>query len=274
MAVALGLLERVQHAGVEALRRCGVGAQRAGERVGGREADAVDLGRGVRVGAQQLDRLRPERPLDPRRRRSRDAVLGEEQPQRAAPAQRSHERTAAPIREGPIPGTSRSRARGSRSTTSSTSGPCCSSSQAAPLGPTCLTEDEEVQQRRVARRARPADALDLEAPAVLGVPAPGALDLEQLALVDVVERPGQRDLVAVVGQRGDDREPALGGRPAHAITSACRLRADGSAGAPASSRAVASRRGTGTTWRAVECEADGGRERRIPLRLPWTSAPS
>jgi hypothetical protein len=47
MAVALGLAQRVAQPGVQAARSVGRRAQRGSKRVGGREADAVELGEPV-----------------------------------------------------------------------------------------------------------------------------------------------------------------------------------------------------------------------------------
>ena len=64
MAVAVGLrlAQRVDDPGVQPRGVVGRQPQRAGERVGGRESDAVDVGGGVRIGAQSLDRAGAERP--------------------------------------------------------------------------------------------------------------------------------------------------------------------------------------------------------------------
>ncbi len=215
VAVLAGLLERVQHPGVEALRRLRVGSQRARQRVRRREPDALDLRGGVRVLAQHVDGLRAERALDARGGGTRDAVLGEEQPQRAAPADllpRAHRR-ADPRRADP-----RDLAQaGPRLAVDQLehAGPVTIEQPLGTAGPDVLDAGEHVQQRRVARRAQAPRLLDLEPPAVLGVAAPGAVRFERLALVDVVERAGQGDLVALVGERRDDGEAALRSAPAH-----------------------------------------------------------
>ena len=88
MPVGLGLAERVQQPGVEATGVVGGGAEAVGERVGGGEADPVDLGDRPRVDAQPLDRARAERAGDPPGGRRRHAVLVEEEPHGALGALR------------------------------------------------------------------------------------------------------------------------------------------------------------------------------------------
>ena len=142
VAVALGLVQCVTQPCVEPPRRVRRRPQRLRERVRRGEADPVELGQAVGIGAQRLDGARPVRAVDPRRHRGRHAVLLEEQAhgaQRALVLPRAHGRPDPRMR--PMPGTSLSARSGSRSTTARTpSGPWRSSSQAAPRGPTCLTE--------------------------------------------------------------------------------------------------------------------------------------
>ena len=230
--------QRVHDAGVQALRGARVGPERPREAVGGREADAVDLGRRVGVLAQQLDRLGPEGALDPRRRRGLDAVLGEEEPQRAAAAQllpgaRRPGRSAT----GPMPGTSRSAARGSRSTISRTSRAVASSAATPPPRARRAGPDESRFSSAASLDGpRLRTRVDLEAPAVLGVAAPrrrcASSSSPSWTWSSV---PGERDVVALVGERRRRRRtrpraPASARRrPRRAAQ-----RAAGSAGRPAS----------------------------------------
>jgi hypothetical protein len=140
VAVGLRELEGVDHPGVEPARGVGRRAERPRERVGRRPADPVELRERVRVLLQELDRARAEVPVDPRGGGRGDAVLLEEQADRAQLAWASQERTAARSFARPMPGTSPSRCSGSASIAASTSGPWRSKSQAAPRLPTCLTE--------------------------------------------------------------------------------------------------------------------------------------
>ena len=93
----------------------------------------------------------------------------------------SHDATAAPIFAGPMPGTSRRRPSGSRSTTASTSGPWRSSSHARAADPDVLDRAEVGEQRLLADGRADAHALGVELPAVAGVAAPGARDVDGLA---------------------------------------------------------------------------------------------
>ena len=76
-----------------------------------------------------------------------------------------------------------------------------------------LDRCEVADERLLRGRRGGAHPLDEELPAVLGVLAPAPAGLEALALVDMGERPGERDLLAVVGHRGQHGEVLA--RPAH-----------------------------------------------------------
>ena len=80
VAVVLGQRERVHDARIQPPRMVGRHSQRLGQRVRGREADALELGQRVRVGLQLLDRARAERPIHARGDRGRHAVRVQEQP--------------------------------------------------------------------------------------------------------------------------------------------------------------------------------------------------
>ena len=81
--VALRLVERVHDAGGEPVGRVERRVERARERVGGREADPVELADRVRLALQPRDRARAEVARDPARRGGVDAVRVEEQAQLA-----------------------------------------------------------------------------------------------------------------------------------------------------------------------------------------------
>ncbi len=83
MAVGLGERERVQDAGGEPVGRVQGRVERTRERVGGREADAVELADRVGLALQPGDRARAEVAGDPRRGGRVDAVRVEEEAQLA-----------------------------------------------------------------------------------------------------------------------------------------------------------------------------------------------
>ena len=85
MAVAVGLrlVERVQHAGRQPVGGVERGVERARERVGGGEADPVELADRVGLALQAGDRAGAEVARDPARRRGVDAVRVEKQAQLA-----------------------------------------------------------------------------------------------------------------------------------------------------------------------------------------------
>ena len=128
----------------------------------------------------------------------------------------SHERTAAPIRARPMPGTSRSARSGSRSMAASTfSGPWRSSSHCRSARPDVLDRPQVGEQRRLAGGLLDAGALGHEAPAVARMALPAALHGDRLALVDVVERADEDDLLALLADPGQHSEGAVGRPPAH-----------------------------------------------------------
>ena len=95
VAVALGLDQRVAQAGIQPSGRVGRRPERLGKRVGGREADAVELGQPVGVRAQRLDGAGAVGAVDARGDRGGHAVLLEEEPhgaQRALVLPRAHRR--------------------------------------------------------------------------------------------------------------------------------------------------------------------------------------
>ena len=184
--------------------RVGRQAERARQRVGRREADPVDLAwRRTGPRAARRSRSGPSACSTARGRGGGHAVRVEEQPhargaRACAPRTRGR---GADARRPDARDLARAARAGRASTTSSTPAPWRSSRNTAPDGPTCLTDAEHGQQRRVGDAARRTPhALDRELPAVLGVLAPRPADLERLALVHVGERAGQRDLLAVVGR--------------------------------------------------------------------------
>ena len=69
-------------------------------------------------------------------------------------------------------------------------------------------------ERRDARRLLQPDPVGRELAPVARVLAPGALDQDGLARLDVRERPGDRDLVALVGDAGEHGEVLAVGPPA------------------------------------------------------------
>ena len=128
----------------------------------------------------------------------------------------SHERTAAPIRAGPMPGTSRRARSGSRSIGGQDVLRAVALEQ--PLRPArtdVLDRAQVGEQRRLAGGLLDAGALGHEAPAVARMALPAALDGDRLALVDVVERADEHDLLALLADPGQHREGAVGRPPAH-----------------------------------------------------------
>ena len=215
MAVGLGLAERVQQPGVEAPGVVGRRAQAARERVGGGEADAVDLGHRPRVRPQPLDRAGAERARDPPGRRGRDAVLVEEEAHRPLGALRLPRRDRGPQAHRADAG----------HLAQAPAGVVVELGQHA-LGPVALDEPRRAAradvldpgqmrlERRDARRLLQPDPVRHELAPVARVLAPGALDEDGLARLDVRERPGDGDLVALVGDAGEHGEVLAVGPPA------------------------------------------------------------
>ena len=191
--------------------------ERAGERVGGREADPVELADRVRLALQPRDRAGAEVPRDAPGRRGVDAVGVEEQPQLAQLAL-----VAPGLHGGADPALADP---GDRA--EDRLGVAVDRRQH-------LAGAEALDEPRRAERADVLDALQVRAdgviadglqnphavglklPAVLGVALPGAADDDRLALADVAERADEDRVVAVVADGVDDREVAVGQAPAHA----------------------------------------------------------
>jgi hypothetical protein len=203
-------VQDVQQPGVDAPRRVGRRAERLRERVGGGEADPLDLGHRVGVDAQRLDRRRPERAVDPRRGGGRDAVALEEhphRPQRALLLPRAHRR---PDPRAPDPGHLAQRPAGvAVDRGEHLLGAVALEQPRRTANADVLDRGQVGQQRGLALGLAHAHPLDGELRPVLGMPAPRAPDVDRLAGVDVGERAGQHDLVALVADAVQHGEVAL-----------------------------------------------------------------
>jgi len=81
--------------------------------------------------------------------------------------------------------------------------------------PDVLDRAQVGEQGRLARGLLDPGALGHEAPAVARMALPAALHGDRLALVDVVERADEDDLLAVLADPGQHGEGAVGRPPAH-----------------------------------------------------------
>ena len=216
MALGLGERQRVLDAGGQPVGRIQRRVERARERVGRREADPVELADRVRLALQAGDRAGAEVARDAPGRRGVDAVRVEEQAQLAQlalVAPRRH-RGAEPARPDPLHGRE------------DALGIAVDRRQdlvgAEPLDETDRRDGSDMldalevgADRVLADRLEHAHALGLKLPAVAGVAAPAARDRDRLALAHVRERTDEHDLLALVGDRVEHGEVALGDAPAH-----------------------------------------------------------
>ena len=128
----------------------------------------------------------------------------------------SHERTAAPIRARPD---ARHLAQGAVGVAvdggQDLLGAVALEQPLRPARPDVLDRAQVGEQRRLAGGLLDAGALGHEAPAVARMALPAALDGDRLALVDVVERADEHDLLALLADPGQHREGAVGRPPAH-----------------------------------------------------------
>ena len=219
MAVAVGLrlVERVQHAGGEPVGRVERRVERARERVGGREADPVELADRVRLALQARDRAGAEVARDPPRRRGVDAVRVEKQAQLAqlALVAPGLHRAAEPPRADA--GHAAQHALGvAVDRGEHLAGAVAVDEQRGAARADVLDGLQVGRDRRVADGLEDPHALDAELPAVARVAAPAAAGRDRLALAHVAERADEHDLLALVGDRVEHREVAVGQAPAHA----------------------------------------------------------
>ena len=84
-----------------------------------------------------------------------------------------------------------------------------------PARPDVLDRAQVGEQRLLAGGLLDPGALGHEPPAVARVALPAALHGDRLALVDVVQRADEHDLLALVADPGQHREGAVGRPPAH-----------------------------------------------------------
>ena len=217
VALGLGLRERVQDAGGEAIGCVGRRVERARERVGGGEADAVELADLVGLALQLRDRAGAEVARDAARRGAVDAVGVEKQPQLAQlalVAPRLHgadEAARADPRDRPedllgVAVDRRQHLAGAEALDEPHGGE----------RPDVLDALQVRADRVVADGLLHPHARGLKLPAVTRMALPAAVDGDRLALVDVRQRPDDHDVVAVVGARVEHGEVAVGHAPAHA----------------------------------------------------------
>ena len=219
MAVAVGLrlVERVQHAGGQPVGGVERGVERARERVGGGEADPVELADRVWLALQARDRAGAEVARDPPRRRGIDAVRVEKQaqlaqlslvapgPHRAAEPPRADTGHAA---QHPL-GIAIDRGE-------HLAGAVAIDEQRGAARADVLDGLQVGRDRGVADGLEDPHALDAELPTVTRMAAPAAAGGDRLALAHVPERADEHDRLAVVGDGVEDREVAVGQAPAHA----------------------------------------------------------
>ena len=128
----------------------------------------------------------------------------------------SHERTAAPIRARPMPGHLVQRALGiAVDGGEDLLGAVALEQPRRAARPDVLDRSQVGEQRLLAGGLLDARALGHEAPAVARMALPAALHGDRLALVDVVQRADEHDLLALLADPGQHGEGAVGRPPAH-----------------------------------------------------------
>ncbi len=212
--VVLGQRQRVHDACVQPPRMVGRHAERLRQRVGRREPDPLELRERVRIGLQLLDRPRTERPVDARGHCRRHAVAVQEQPQGAQTAlltPRFDGRADAPRAD---PRRLEQQAVRVAVDDRQHLGPVSLEQPARAALADMLDRAQVREQRVLADRLAHAHALGRELPAVLGVPAERAADVDHLAGLHVGERARHGHLLALVGHPDEDREVAVRQPPA------------------------------------------------------------
>ena len=219
MAVAVGLrlVERVQHARRQAVGGVQRRVERARQRVGGREADPVELADRVGLALQPGDRARAEVTRDPARRRRVDAVRVEEQAQLAQLALVAPGLHGGAEAAGADAGYAAQHAL--RIAVDGGEHLACAIAVDEQRGPARADVLDGLQvggDGGVADRLEDPHALDAELPPVAWVAAPAAAGRDRLALAHVRERADEHDRLAFAGDRVEHREVAVGNAPAHA----------------------------------------------------------
>jgi hypothetical protein len=204
----------VRQRGVDALGRVGGRAERAGHRVGGRERDPIDLGQRVGILLQERERATAQRLVHARGHRGWNAVLGEQERERAATGvllPGRHRRLELGLADARY--LEQSRARIAVDDLEHLVAMACQQ----PLGAARADVLDRAQQRDQRIRAGGADlqVLDVELAPEARMLAPRALDLDGVALVQVRDRTRERDLLAVIADGGQHREAAIVRAPTH-----------------------------------------------------------